>query len=230
VFEELLLKQLYAYLESLNLFIGNQFGFLKNSSCLSAALQLVDVIKSNFRRKLVAALFIDLRKAFDTVDPNRLARKLKRLGLSKPAVKLMLNYLLNRQTATTIGNSTSSFRNINIGVAQGSKLGPLHFIIYISDLLELNFIGQLVLYADDAALIYTVDTSEEMQRAMQHDLDLLNEWLCKNVLSVNAVKTCYMTFGRARNIPDLNLHIDGTQIKRVNKFKYLGLVIDDDLN
>lgn len=85
VFEELLLKQLYAYLKSLNLFTGNQFGFLKNSSCLSAALQLVDFIKSNYRRKPVAALFIDLRKAFDTVDSKRLARKLKRLGLSKAA-------------------------------------------------------------------------------------------------------------------------------------------------
>lgn len=65
---------------------------------------------------------------------------------------------------------------------------------------------------------------------MQHDADILNEWLCRNVLSVNAVKTCYMTFGRARNISDLNVIIDGTVIKRVDKFKYLGLIIDDDLN
>lgn len=229
VFEELLLRQLYSYLEKLNLFIGNQFGFLKNSSCQSAVLQLVDFIKSNYRRKLVAAMFIDLRKAFDTVDTNRLARKLQRLGLSKEAVKLMANYLQNRQTATTIGNKTSSFRNIDIGVAQGSKLGPLHFVIYINDLLKLNFIGQLLLYADDAVLIYALDAPEAIQHAMQHDADLLHEWLCRNVLSVNTVKTCYMTFGRARNIPDLNVIIDGTEINRVNKFKYLGLVIDDDL-
>ena len=230
VFEDLLLRQLYSYLESLGLFTGNQFGFLKNSSCQSAALQLVDFIKSNYRRKLVTALFIDLRKAFDTVDTNRLARKLKRLGLSKEAVKLMQNYLQNRRTATTIGNYTSSFRNIQTGVAQGSKLGPLHFVIYINDLLKLNFIGQLLLYADDAVLIYALDTPEAIQQTMQHDLDMLHEWLCRNVLSVNAVKTCYMTFGRAKNIPDFDVFIDGTKIKRVNKFKYLGLVIDDDLN
>lgn len=229
VFEELLLRQLYTYLESLNLFIGNQFGFLKNSSCQSAAMQLIDFIKSNSKRKFVAAMFIDLRKAFDTVDTNRLARKLRRLGLSKEAAKLMLNYLRNRQTATTIGNSTSSFRNINVGVAQGSKLGPLHFVIYINDLLKLNFIGQLVLYADDAVLIYATETAEALQHAMQHDADLLHEWLCRNVLSLNAVKTCYITFGRARQINDISISIDGTTIKRVNKFKYLGLVIDDDL-
>ncbi len=229
VFEELLLRQLYNYLESLNFFIGNQFGFLKNSSCQGAALQLVDFIKSNFKRKFVAAIFIDFKKAFDTVDPRRLVRKLKRLGLSKKAADLMLHYLLNRKTATTIGNNTSNFRDINIGVAQGSKLGPLHFVIYVNDLLKLDFIWQLVLYADDAALIYATDTPEALQHAMQHDADLLQNWLCRNVLSINATKTSYITFGRARSLPDLNILVDGTVIKRVNKIKYLGLVIDDNL-
>lgn len=145
VFEELLLRQLYSSVPWKLRLIGNQFDFLKNSSCHSDALQLVDFIKSNYRRKSVAALFIDLKKAFDTVDTKRFAWKLNRLGLSKGAVKLMLDYLQNRQTATTIGNYTSSFININIGVPQGSKLGPVHFIIYINDLLKLDFIGQPVL-------------------------------------------------------------------------------------
>lgn len=113
-----------------------------------------------------AVMFIDLRKAFDTVDPKRLVRKLKRLGLSDSASKLMLSYLQNRRTATTICQSSSSFRNINVGVAQGSKLGPLHFIIYINDLLKLHFVSQLVLYADDAALIYSLDSAETIQDAM----------------------------------------------------------------
>lgn len=86
-------------------------------------------------------MFIDLRKAFDTVDPKRLIRKLKRLGLSDSAAKLMLSYLQNRQTATTIGNNRSDFRSVNVGVAQGSKLGPMHFIIYINDMLKLDLIG-----------------------------------------------------------------------------------------
>lgn len=85
----------------------------------------------------------------------------------------MESYLQDRSTATTIGNKTSSFRYINIGVAQGSKMGPLHFIIYMNDLLKLGFIGQLILYADDAVLTYGFKTIEEMQQAMQHDADLL---------------------------------------------------------
>lgn len=164
-------------------------------------------------------MFVDLRKAFDTVDPKRLAKKLKRLGLSNSAVKLMLSYLQNRQTATTIGKNSSDFKNVNVRVAQGSKLGPIHFIIYLNDMLRLNFIGQLVLYADDAALVYSLDTEQDIQHAMQHDADLLHEWLCKNVLSINAVKTCYVTFGRAKNMTDLKIVVDGAEIQRVNKYK-----------
>lgn len=97
-------------------------------------------------------------------------------------------------------------------------------------MLRLNFIGQLVLYADDAALVYALDTEQDIQHAMQHDADLLHEWLCKNVLSINAVKTCYVTYGRAKNMADLKIVVDGVEIDRVNKYKYLGLVIDEDLN
>lgn len=230
LFEELLLQQLYSYLESLNLFVGNQFGFLQHSSCTGAALQLVDIIKSNYRKRMVAVMFIDLKKAFDTVDPKRLVRKFKRLGLSDNASKLMMSYLQNRRTATTIGQNTSNFRSVNVGVPQGSKLGPLQFIVYINDLLQLDLIGQLILYADDAAIAYVMDSADSLQHAMQHDANLIHEWLCKNVLSVNADKTCYVTFGRARSIPDLNITIDGVTIGRVKKYKYLGLIIDDDLN
>lgn len=229
IFEELLLRQLYDYLESLNFFIGNQFGFLKNSSCQSAALQLVDIIKSNNKDKFVAATFVDLKKAFDTIDIKLLVLKLKRLGLPVNACKLMKSYLLNRQTATSIGDKVSNFKNINIGVAQGSKLGPIQFVIYINDLLKVDFIGQLILYADDAVLVYSSNCAADLQSAMQQDANLLNDWLGRNILALNKVKTCYMLFGKARNITDLKICFDGSSIERVIQFKYLGLIIDDGL-
>lgn len=229
IFQELLLRQLYDYLDGLNFFIGNQFGFLKNSSCQSAALQLIDFITSNYKNKFVAATFIDLRKAFDTVDTRRLVLKFKRLGLSESACKLLKSYLQNRFTATSIGDAVSDLRKIDIGVAQGSKLGPIHFIVYINDLLKVDFIGQLLLYADDAVLVYASDNPIDLQLAMQHDANLLNDWLARNVLSLNKAKTCYMLFGHARNVTDLRILFDGTPIERVSRFKYLGLMIDDGL-
>lgn len=229
VFEYLLSNQLTRYFDSINLFSGTQFGFLKKSSCLGATLQLVSLIKANFRRKYVACLFVDLKKAFDTVDPVRSVHKLKRLGLSNNAANLMLSYLQNRQTATSLGDNLSVFKRILVGVAQGSLTGPVHFITYINDLMHLDFIGRLILYADDAVLTFTADSAEELQRQMQHDIDVLNKWLCRNVLTLNTKKTCYMTFGRARSIVDLNVTVDGEIIGRVSSFKYLGLVMDENL-
>lgn len=155
--------------------MGNEFDFSGIRAVkVLAALQLVDTIKSKFRKKYVSNMFIDLKRTFHTIDSKRLSPKLKRLGLSNDSVKLMESYLQNRSIVTTIGNKTSSFRNINVSVAQGSKMGPLHFIIYINDLLKLGFIGRLILYADDAVLTYPSKTIEEIQEAMQHDADLLH--------------------------------------------------------
>lgn len=229
VFECLLVKQLTAYLDGLNFFKGNQFGFIRHSCCLSAAYQLVDFIKSSYRKKFVAVIFIDLKRAFDTVDPRRLSLKLKRIGLSTRAAELMMSYLCNRNTATTIKDNCSTFRSVSIGVAQGSKLGPLHFIIYIADMLTLGLVGRMILYADDTALLYACDTAEELEETMQRDALILNEWLCRNVLTMNVGKTCYMTFGKARKLPDFNIMINGESIQRVSTFKYLGLVLDDNL-
>lgn len=91
-------------------------------------------------------------------------------------------------------------------------MGLLHFIIYINDMLFLKFFGKILLYADDAVLYYAYDTLQELESA---DAALLNKWLCRSVLKMNIGKTCYMTFGRARNLRDLNITIDNEKINRV---------------
>lgn len=194
------------------MFVGNQFGFLKDSSCVSAAIQLVDFVKLNYKRKLVSALFIDLQKAFDTVDINRLSRKLKRLGLSHKAA-----HLQNRKTATAIGNSVRDFRSIKIGVCTTRlETTPFYYLPERS--------------TDDAALLYALDTPEQLKHAMEHDINLPHGWLSRNVLSLNVGKTCFMTFGRANDNNNIDIPVDGTTIILVTKFKYLGLNIDCELN
>lgn len=225
VFEYVLSEQLIEYLNSINFFSGHQYGFLKNSSCVGAAHQLVDFIKANFRmksgrkKKYVACLFVDLKRAFDTVDPKRLERKIRRIGLSSNASKLILSYLQDRRTATVIGEKTSMFRKIMVGVAQGSKIGPLLFIMYINDILQLDFLGNILLYADDTVLYYAADSPAELERTMQSDAKLLHKWLCRNVLTLNVSKTCYMTFGRANQLMDFNIMIENEVIKRVRSYK-----------
>src|SRR5687768_4427830 len=111
----------------------------------------------------------------------------------------MYSYLQNRETETMIGDNTSLCKRILVGVAQGSRLRPLHFITYINDLLQLDFIGKLILYADDAVLTYCADTPEQLQlMTTQRDITILNDWLSRNVFTLNTSKTVYMTFGKAR--------------------------------
>lgn len=230
VFEEILSVQLSRYLDSIGFFNNSQFGFLKQSSCNGAACQLVEELCRNYKQKYTACVFIDLRKAFDTVDPHRLLLKMRQLGLSTSALQLMSSYLLNRMTATKIGNERSSFRNISVGVAQGSKLGPLHFIIYINDMLQLELKGKLILYADDAVLSYSCDSMTALEHAMQQDAITICNWLSTNILTLNVKKTCYMTFGKARTQPDMNIRFENQTIGRVRSFTYLGLKLDELLS
>lgn len=97
-------------------------------------------------------------------------------------------------------------------------------------MLTLGLLGKMVLYADDTALYYACDTAEELERVMQQDSIALHKWLSRNVLTMNIGKTCYMTFGKARLLPDLNIKINDETIKRVRTFKYLGLVLDENLS
>lgn len=87
----------------------------------------------------------------------------------------------------------------------------------------------MLLYADDTALKYAFDTAEELEIAMQNDMVLLHRWLCQNVLTMNVGKTCYMTFGKARHLPNFRIVINGQEMERVTTFKYLGLVLDENL-
>lgn len=116
------------------------------------------------------------------------------------------------------------------GVVQGSKLGPLHFIIYVADMLTLGLIGTMILYADDTALCYACDTAVELEETMQRDALILHQWLCCNVLTMNIGKTHYMTFGKGKNLSDFNININDEGIKRVTTYKYLGLILDENLS
>ena len=156
VFEKILAFQISCYFEINNLFTPNQHGFRKVHSCESALHELLsDLNKARNDKLTTMLLFIDFKKAFDTVDSNLLLSKLFHYGFDTKALLLIADYFKNRQQLTKINNSTSEPNKVILGVPQGSILGPLFFLIYINDLIFYINDASAKLFADDTTIYYS---------------------------------------------------------------------------
>ena len=155
IFEKILHTRLTNYIENFNLLYKYQFGFRKNHSTEHALIEIVDQIRFSIdNSQLTCGIFIDLSKAFDTVDHNILLGKLEHYGIRGNALKLFKSYLSNRNQYTVTENNKSQISNIECGVPQGSVLGPLFFILFINDLPNCCPLGKVRIFADDTNVFF----------------------------------------------------------------------------
>lgn len=232
IFERILYTRLNTYLTKKKFLIPEQYGFRPKSRTLTAAMDLITKIKTNIDKKYIAlGIFIDLKKAFDTVSHQKLLQKLKNIGITGKAHNMFASYLQNRSQIVKIGDFTSSKQNVNFGCPQGSIISPLMFLIYINNINKIGLTGHLTLYADDTCLFYFGKSIHNIVKNAQTDLDKLNEWFKFNLLTINTSKTTYMIFkAKNKHIPDFTpLSINNTIIQVSHREKYLGLWIDDKL-
>ena len=237
VVEKIIALQLSSYFEKNKLLFDNQYGFRPKHSTEHAALELIDRITNKMdTNEIPLNIFLDLSKAFDTIDHSILLNKLKYYGLKGSTLNLFQSYLSNRKQYTEIEDTTSTILPIQVGVPQGSILGPILFIIYVNDLPQCSNKFDFIMYADDTTLSSTIDSfcdinsNASADSLINAEIDKVIEWLKINKLSLNKNKSKYMTFHMPKKqIQHLTLKIDGINIEKVEEFNFLGLTMDTNL-
>ena len=225
--------QLYKYLQQNKILSTYQCGFRKCHSTEFAVLSFSDNIRRNMDQgQLTGAVFIDLRKAFDTVDHAVLLDKLSNLGILDKEHGWFTDYLSNRTQVVEFQGVTSASEDVSTGVPQGSILGPLLFILHINDLPEVVSDCNILMYADDTVLYCSSSQASVIQDKLNAELSKIDHWLSFNSLFVNVTKTEAMLFGTAPRLSAVNsfsITLNNNVIKRVFHFTYLGIVFDDRL-
>ena len=233
IVEKIMHVRLYAFMEENNILFENQFGFRKQNSTVHALIQITEQIRSSIENgKYGCGIFIDLGKAFDTVNHAILLRKMEHYGIRRMALQWFKSYLTDRKQYVYLNGHASALKEISCGIPQGSVLGPLQFLIYINDLPNISEIFKFHLFADDTNIYYEADNLKKLERIINKELKWLNHWLNVHRLSLNISKTNFVIF-YPFNKPMKNyitLKINKMAIGEKKYVKYLGLLIDATLS
>ena len=232
ILERLMYKRLLSFINKNKLLYNYQFGFRKDHSPNLALIYLVDKISNALEEgDFVLGIFLDFSKAFDTVNHDILFEKLEFNGVRGTSLNWFKSYLSNRRQFVEYNGETSNSLEITCGVPQGSILGPLLFLLYINDLASVSSKIFSILFADDSNLFLIGKNPYKLIETMNLEIGKVTEWLRINKLSLNLKKTHFMLFKKSqtRCALDTDLVIDGIKIGRVDKTKFLGVVIDPGL-
>ena len=199
ILEKVIYKCVYTFLDSTNQFYDSQYGFRQKDSCEHVIAELTgNILKGKEKGEHTVSVFLDLSKAFDTLEYSTLFRKLDLYGIRGKALDWFQSYLSNREMRTKccINNKThlSETRLVTFGAPQGSCLGRLIFLIFCNDLhLNLEF-TKCILFTDDATLFYSNSNISLLMASIEHDLSILSNWFKANKLMLNKSKSVALFF------------------------------------
>ena len=233
ILEKVVYSQLVLYLNRNNILTNAQHGFRPHCSTENAINSMLKYVYDDMDKgKFIISVFLDLSKAFDTIDRSILLKKLMYYGVRSTALNWFQSYLSERQQYTVFNGELSSTRNIDVGVIQGSTLGPLLFILYMNDIVKTSKLLYYCLYADDTSLTYSHENVHELIAIFNRELDKINKWFKLNHLSLNVNKSNYILFHRKLKVIPQNLtplFINNEPVLRVEYTKFLGVFIDQEL-
>ena len=233
ILEKIVSTRLDSFIEKHNILTDSQYGFRTGRSTNMALMELAEKLTSSIQNKdYVIGIFLDLKKAFDTIAFDILLEKMERYGIRGIGLSWLKSYIENRQQYVQIDEYKSACSNITCGVPQGSILGPKLFILYINDICKVSSILNYVVFADDTNILCAGENINQLLDVVSAELYKLKQWFALNKLSLNLKKTKFMIFGNKIIPPNttVELKIDGIQLERVYENMFLGVVIDHQLN
>ena len=192
-----------------------------------------NITKSFDDKEYTLGVFLDLSKAFDTIDHSILLAKLNHFGVREVANEWFRSYLNGRLMQTEVNGKISNFKPIEIGVPQGSILGPLLFLIYINDFPKCLTSGKAIMFANDTNLFFNSSSYKALYEVTNTQLKHAEAWLSANKLTLNTDKTLYVAFRTPNSLPPpaaLSIQFKNKHLKRVNSCKFLGLTINEHLS
>ena len=227
-------SRLYSFLERHHFFFQQQFGFRKNHGTSHALSFLIHNITESLANKTpTLGVFLDLSKAFDTIDHSILLSKLEHSGIRGIALDWIKSYLSGRtQKLDCSGILSKSVNPVKRGVPQGSNLGPLLFLIYVNDFKNCLKYGNSIMFADDTSVFFQNKNYHSLYANAQQDLQNIDQWMIANKLSINASKAKCMLFRstKSKTPPsDQSISLRKLDIEQVSSLKFLGVHIDEHL-
>ena len=231
--ESIILDQMNEFLDSNRIISNTQHGFRANHCTETALITLTDNIIQNLEnKKVVLTIFLDFKRAFETIDRTILLDKLKKYNFSDDTIKWFKSFLSDRKQVVKINGLYSDTIEVCLGVPQGSKIANVLFILYINDLVVHLKNCNIIMYADDTSISVTANTQEEAIEKMNEILVTVSDWLKFNRIALNTSKCKYMIFNKSKkntNV-DASIVIDDVTIEKVNQIKYLGVIVDENLS
>ena len=229
--EKIVYKWVYTFLNTTNQLYSSQYGFRIGHSCNQAVCELVGEIAKNTEKNwTTVCVFLDLSKAFNTLEHYTVFDKLERYGIRGIALDWFKSYLSNRKIRVKVNNTKSKEFPVNYGTPQGSCLGPLIFLMFCNDLNIHLTNMQCIQFADDTTLYLGHSNPEILKSMVEQDLEVLQDWFRANKLTLNVEKSVCLIFNdsKCKNV-DMSLVLSGKIIPVQNEMKFLGVWLDKDL-